>query len=149
MTRISRLVVAASLAAFAILALLFAGQITSRYVKGDPGPQALPMAMAALVLVGAVVAFIEEARRGSSDAEPWQQALGISAGTVALLLLLPVVGFVISAALFLIGASLYLDSQRSVGPVTRLLTSVGFPLVLWWIFGRLLDVSLPRGPMGF
>jgi putative tricarboxylic transport membrane protein len=149
MTRSSRLAVAASLAAFALLALLLAGQIPSRHVKGDPGPQALPIAVAALVLIGAVAALIGETRPGSSGAEPWQQALGVGAGTVAFLLLLPVVGFVISAALFLIATSLYLDSRRRIGPATRLLTGVGFPLVLWWIFSRLLDVSLPRGLMGF
>ncbi|MDQ7840551.1 MAG: tripartite tricarboxylate transporter TctB family protein [bacterium] len=149
MTRSSRLAVAAFIAAFALLALLLAGQIPSRHVKGDPGPQALPIAVAALVLIGAAAAMIGERRPSSSGTEPWQQALGVGAGTVAFLLLLPVVGFVVSAALFLIGTSLYLDSRRRIGPATRLLTGVGFPLALWWIFSRLLDVSLPRGLMGF
>ncbi len=149
MTRSSRLAVAASIAAFALLALLLAGQIPSRHVKGDPGPHALPLAVAALVLVGAVAALIGETRPRPSGVEPWQQALVVGAGTVAFLLLLPVLGFVTSAALFLIATSLYLDSRRSIAPVTRLLTGLGFPIALWWIFSRLLDVSLPRGLMGF
>ncbi len=149
MTRSSRLAVAASIAAFALLALLLAWQIPSRHVKGDPGPHALPLAVAALVLVGAVAALIGEMRPRPSGEEPWQQALVVGAGTVAFLLLLPVVGFVTSSALFLVATSLYLDSRRSITPVTRLVTGVGFPLVLWWIFSRLLDVSLPRGLMGF
>ncbi len=149
MTRSSRLAVAASIAAFALLAFLLAGQIPSRHVKGDPGPRALPVATAAIVLAGAAAALIDEVRPRSAAAEPWQQAAGVGAGTVALLLLLPVAGFVASCVLFLTVASLYLDSRRRIPPATRLLVSVGVPLALWWIFSRLLDVSLPRGLMGF
>ncbi len=148
MTRASRLAVAASIAAFALLALALAGQISSRHVKGDPGPRALPVAMAAIVLAGAAAALIDEVRPRSAAAEPWQQAAGVGAGTVALLLLLPVAGFVASCALFLMMMSLYLDSRRQIHPATRLLVSVGVPVALWWIFSRLLDVALPRGLVG-
>lgn len=93
--------------------------------------------------------MVGEARCASYAAEPWQQALVVGAGTVAFLLLMPVLGFVASASLFLIAASLYLDARRSIRPTTRLLIGVGFPIALWWIFSRMLDVALPRGIVGF
>jgi putative tricarboxylic transport membrane protein len=149
MTRSSRLAVAASLAAFALLVLLLAGQIPSRHVKGDPGPQAFPMATALLIAVGAAYAFSGDARSDTQRTEPWRHALVVAAATVTYILVLSVLGFVVSTALFLIGVSWYLDEQRHVRSLIRLVVGAGIPVILWLVFGRLLGVVLPAGWMGF
>ena len=147
--RLLRAVAAGVLTALALLIIGLAVGIPSRHVRGDPGPRAFPIAAAGIVAAGAGTLLIVDARRSAPAAGPWRQALVTAAETVAYLVFLPVAGFITSTALFLIAASFYLDRPRAIRPLIRALVGVGVPVALWWVFGRLLDVVLPAGVLGF
>ncbi len=149
MTRAARLATSVAIAAFAVLAILLARQIPSRHVKGDPGPGAFPLATAAVILAGALATLIADARRPAQRGEPWRQALTVAAGTLAYTLLMSIAGFVVSTALFLMAASLYLDTDRRVHPLAHVLVGVASSAAMWFVFSRLLDVVLPAGWIGF
>jgi H+/gluconate symporter-like permease len=151
-SRTGRLAVSAALAAFALAAILLARGIPSRHVRGDPGPQAVPVAFAGIVLAGAMAGVVLEWRQvrpeESRDA-PGQIALTVAAATVGFLMLVTGAGYVASTVLFLAGISWYLDRQRRHPPLAHALVAVTAALALWYVFGRLLEVVLPTGPWGF
>lgn len=152
MSRTARLAVSAALAAFALAAILLASGIPSRRVRGDPGPQAVPVASAAIVLAGAVTGAVLEWRQVQSAVSPpapGRVALIVAAATVGVLILMTVAGYVVSTALFLTGISWYLDRQRRHPPLAHALVAAAVALASWYVFGRLLDVVLPTGPWGF
>lgn len=166
MTRSSRLAVAAAIAAFACLAIALAGRIPSRHVRGDPGPQAFPIAVAAVVLLGAAAALLGEIRGREAGAEPATgagpapgtgsapgagpagPARVVAAATAGYLALMVLAGFVVATALFLAAISFYLDRDRQIRSLIHLLVAAGAAVALWLIFSRLLDVILPRGLVG-
>jgi hypothetical protein len=143
--------VAAAIAVFAAAAIALARDIPSRHVRGDPGPRALPVAAGAIVLAGAVLVMATEPRGDGAAAPeaPWQAALVLAGATVAYLLLMVVAGFVLATALFLFGASRYLDRARRHPLPVHVAVAVGASLAAWLVFGRLLEVALPSGPWGF
>jgi len=147
----ARLAVAAAIAAFAAVAIALAQQIPSRHVRGDPGPRALPVAAAAVALGGAVVVAVTEPRQpgAGGPAAPWRPALVLAGATVAYLMLMGVAGFVVATALFLFGASRYLDGAGRHPLPVHGAVAAGASLAAWLVFGRLLEVALPSGPWGF
>jgi hypothetical protein len=147
-TRRSRLVTGAAIAACALLVIVLAREIPSRRVRGDPGPQAFPLVTSLVILTAVAAAVIGDARRTAQDPAQWRQALVVAAATAAYVLLLSALGFVLATALFLIAASWYLDTSRRLSAVSRLVTGVAISLTLWLIFGRLVDVVLPGGGVG-
>lgn len=153
MSRTARLAVSAAIAAFAFAAILLAREIPSRHVKGDPGPQAVPVVSAAIVLAGAAAGFVLDLRQqvqpGASRDAPGWATLIVAAATAVYLLLLTAVGYVVATALFLAGISWYLDRQRHHPPLAHALVAAVAALASWYVFGRLLDVVLPTGPWGF
>lgn len=152
MSRTARLAVSTALAAFALVAILLAREIPSRHVRGDPGPQAVPVASAAIILAGAAAGVVLEWRQVQPEVSPdapGRVALIVAAATVGFLVLMTVAGYVASTALFLAGISWYLDRQRRHPPLAHALVAVTAALALWYVFGRLLEVVLPTGPWGF
>ncbi len=152
MTRCARLAAAAALAALSAVAIFLAREIPSRHVRGDPGPQAFPIATAAVVLGGALVVLAGELRGprgGKAGIEPWNDAALVGALMVAYLALMTPLGFVLSTALFLAAVSRYLDRERRFRAAGHLIAGAGVAAALWLAFGRLLGVVLPAGPWGF
>ncbi|MDR7545543.1 MAG: tripartite tricarboxylate transporter TctB family protein [Armatimonadota bacterium] len=147
----ARLAVAAAIAAFAVAAIVLAQQIPTRHVRGDPGPRALPVASGAIVLAGAVLVMVTEPRRGGVVVSevPWQAALVLAGATVAYLVLMVVAGFVLATAVFLLGASRYLDGAGRHPLLVHAAVAAAASLAAWFVFGRLLEVALPAGPWGF
>lgn len=151
MTRFAYLAVAAAVGAFALSAVLLARGIPTRHVQGDPGPRAVPAAAGVVVLLGAAAAAAADARRplpAADRPEPARVSLVVAVATAAYLVLMTALGFVIATGLFLSGTSWYLDRGRRHPLAAHALVGVAAALALWLVFGRLLDVFLPRGPLG-
>lgn len=152
MSRTARLAVSAAIAAFALAAILFARGIPSRHVRGDPGPQAVPLASAAIVLAGAVAGFVFDLRQvqpePARDPAGWATLI-VAAATAVYLVLMTGAGYVAATALFLAGISWYLDRERRHSPLAHALVAAVAALASWYVFSRLLEVVLPTGPWGF
>jgi putative tricarboxylic transport membrane protein len=151
-SKTARLAVSAALVACALAAVGFARGIPSRHVRGDPGPGALPIASAIIVLAGAAVGFLLELRQPSVQAlrDPvGSAALPVALATVLYLVLMTVVGYLAATVVCLAGISWYLDRQRRHAALAHGLVAATVALVSWFVFGRLLGVALPVGPWGF
>jgi putative tricarboxylic transport membrane protein len=117
------------------------------------GPAAVPLPVGVLLgLVGA--GLLVDARiklRRATPGEPWQpraglRVLGLVAALVAFALLLPVLGYVVTAAALFVAAALLLDAPRDWR-----VAAWGWALaaVVFLIFDRLIGLTLPAGPWGF
>ncbi|MDR7555827.1 MAG: tripartite tricarboxylate transporter TctB family protein [Armatimonadota bacterium] len=148
MSRAARLAVATAIAGLGVLALLLAGRIPVLHVRGDPGPRAVPVAAAVVVVAGAAGAAAADLRLPQRERIA-RASLVVALATVVCVLLLPRLGFVVATVLFLFVVSLYLDRPRRHPPAAHLAVATGAAVGLWVIFGRLLGVVLPAGPLGF
>jgi putative tricarboxylic transport membrane protein len=117
------------------------------------GPAAVPLPVGvALGVVGA--GLLVDSRRKLGRAEPgppWQphaalRVLGLVAALVGFALLLPVLGYVVTATALFVAAALLLDAPRD----WRVL-AWGWALaaVVFLVFDRLIGLTLPAGPWGF
>jgi putative tricarboxylic transport membrane protein len=117
------------------------------------GPAAVPLPVG--MLLGAVGAgLLVDARRKLGTAPsgaPWQsraglRVLGLVATLIAFALLLPVLGYVVSATGLFVVAALLLDAPRD----WRVL-AYGWALaaLVFLVFDRLIGLTLPTGPWGF
>ena len=87
----------------------------------------------------------EESRFRFFDVDfDWKKLFGSLACTVAYVLLLSPLGFLLSSVLFIFGISLVFKPKFTpralIGPVAN---AVLTPLVLWLIFGQMFDITLP------
>lgn len=117
------------------------------------GPAAVPMPVGVLLgVIGAGLIVQARAKLGRAVAgHPWQpggllRVLGLVAALVAFALLLPVLGYVVSAAGLFVAAALLLGAPRG-WPVV----AYGWALaaIVFLIFDRLIGLTLPAGPWGF
>jgi putative tricarboxylic transport membrane protein len=117
------------------------------------GPAAVPLPVG--VALGAVGAgLLVDARRKLPRAgagTPWQpraglRVLGLVAALVGFALLLPLLGYVVTATALFVAAALLLDAPRD----WRVL-AWGWALsaVVFLVFDRLIGLTLPSGPWGF
>lgn len=117
------------------------------------GPAAVPLPVGvALGVVGALL--LVDARRKlplAGAGEPWQsraglRVLGLVAALVGFALLLPLLGYVVTATALFAAAALLLDAPRD----WRVL-AWGWALsaVVFLVFDRLIGLTLPAGPWGF
>jgi hypothetical protein len=108
-----------------------------------------------LVFVGVgLVLLIREwaaPRRPDGSAPFWADAAGatrvalVIVGLVAMALLMPLIGFLLAAIVvmtFLLG----LTEGRRLG--SSVLLAIASSLLIYWLFASLLQVRLPRGPLG-
>ncbi len=149
MNRLALLAVGAAIAGLGVLALLLAGSIAVLHVRGDPGPRAVPVAAAVAVAAGAVGAATVDLRRPPQSGWIAPASVVVALATVACVLLLARLGFVVATALFMAFVSLYLDRPRRHPLAAHLAVAAGSAVGLWLVFGRLLGVILPAGPLGF
>jgi putative tricarboxylic transport membrane protein len=117
------------------------------------GPAAVPLPVGVLLgLVGlGLLARSARALRTAPAGPPWQARAGLRllamvAALVAFALLLPLLGWVVSAAALFAAASLLLGAPRD-----RRVPAYGWALaaVVFLVFDRLIGLTLPAGPWGF
>ncbi|OZM81425.1 tripartite tricarboxylate transporter TctB family protein [Pseudonocardia sp. MH-G8] len=117
------------------------------------GPAAVPLPVGvALGVVGAGLLVDSRRKLGRAEAgQAWQpraalRVLGLVAALVAFALLLPVLGYVVTATALFVAAALLLDAPRD----WRVL-AWGWALaaVVFLVFDRLIGLTLPTGPWGF
>jgi putative tricarboxylic transport membrane protein len=117
------------------------------------GPAAVPLPVGvALGVVGALLLVDARRKRPRAGAgTPWQaraglRVLGLVAALVGFALLLPLLGYVVTATALFVAAALLLDAPRD----WRVL-AWGWALaaVVFLVFDRLIGLTLPAGPWGF
>ncbi len=117
------------------------------------GPAVVPLPVGVLLgVVGAGLLVDSRVKlRRAQPGQPWQprawlRVLGLVAALVAFALLLPLLGYVVTAAALFVAAALLLDAPRD----WRVL-AWGWALaaVVFLVFDRLIGLTLPAGPWGF
>jgi len=117
------------------------------------GPAAVPLPVGVLLgVVGA--ALLVRARLQLATAveqHPWQpgagvRVLGMVAALVGFALLLPLLGYVVTAAALFGAAALLLGAPH---PLRTLTYGWALAAIVFLVFDRLIGLSLPAGPWGF
>lgn len=113
------------------------------------GPAAFPRLLALLLAACAVALMVRAWSGRSAPAPPPPLRRGVLGAVVALLvaygLFLPTLGFLLATPA-LLGTVAWLLGLRPVSTVAT--AAVGMTLALYAVFGRLLHVLLPLGPLG-
>lgn len=117
------------------------------------GPAAVPLPVGvALGAVGAVL-LVDALRKlpRAGAATPWQpkaglRVLGLVAALIGFALLLPLLGYVVTATALFVAAALLLGAPRDWRVIAW-----GWALaaVVFLVFDRLIGLTLPAGPWGF
>lgn len=142
-----------------VLALLMmwgATSISSEAGYGGVGPNFLPWAVAAGLLVCGGLLLWQAFHGGYQDMpEPpaapadWRATAWVSAGVIANALLLTTIGFTLSCALCFVLAvrGLRLSEDKPAGDLRQTLTDVVTGLLIsapvYWLFSKLLSINLP------
>jgi len=139
---------AAVIAVFAVITLA-GGLTTPDPGFGVVGPAVLPTIIGAVMLVTAVWLAVDVARgTPPPSTEPLDRrpfAYSVAATAVFLFAFVPL-GFVISAATFLVAQARILGSRNLVRDV---IASIVFIVGLYLLFVRFLTIALPKGPLPF
>jgi putative tricarboxylic transport membrane protein len=139
---------AAAIAVLAVITLV-GGVTTPDPGFGVVGPAVLPTIIGALMLGTAIWLAIDVVRGTPSpqtealDRRPF--AYSVAATAVFLFAFVPL-GFVISAAAFLIAQARILGSRHLVRDI---IASLGFVVGLYVLFVQFLTIALPKGPLPF
>ena len=139
---------AAAIAVLAVITLV-GGVTTPDPGFGVVGPAVLPTIIGAVMLVTAVWLFVDVARGSpppqaeALDRRPFAYTVAATAGF--LLAFVPL-GFVISAAAFLVAQARILGSRHLVRDI---IASLGFVVGLYVLFVQFLTIALPKGPLPF
>jgi putative tricarboxylic transport membrane protein len=117
------------------------------------GPAAVPLPVGVLLgVAGAALAVRARLRLATAVEErPWQRGagmrvLGMVAALVGFALLLPLLGYVVTAALLFAAAATLLGAPH---PMRTLTYGWALAAVVFLVFDRLIGLSLPAGPWGF
>jgi putative tricarboxylic transport membrane protein len=138
-------VIAIVLLALAVGMFLYTFTFPGTLQPTDPGTAAFPRILAVALGVLAVLLFLSprEAKLLPERAGTFPM-VGIVVATVLYALVLPLFGFLVSTALYLIGALLLMGVRR---PVYLAVVPLALSVVLFGLFGLLLEVPLPYGPL--
>ena len=114
-------------------------------------PSLFPLLIGGLLLVLSISLLYQGFRGRAEDApDPppvsWGRAAVTMGAALACFLLMPLAGFVLATAGFLLFMFLYLGERR---PVLLILLPLGFSSALYLLFGKLLHVLLPASPLDF
>ncbi|GAB2640597.1 tripartite tricarboxylate transporter TctB family protein [Nocardia goodfellowii] len=152
----SELVVSVLLAGAGAVVITDALRMSTSFTQRGPvGPKAMPLVVGALlVLVAAALAF-DVLRGGRGEAEggedvdlsappEWRTVALLIGVFVANIVLIDIVGFPIAGTLLFWGAAFALGSRHWVRDP---LIAVALALVTYVVFGELLGVTLPGGPL--
>jgi putative tricarboxylic transport membrane protein len=129
---------------------------------GDPlGPKAFPRMLGVLLLLGALMLFLEMLRGrrndkqagvagGGQSAAQWAthhwMVVGVAAWTALYFVAFEPLGYVLSTAAYLLGLTEYFNRGRRL---MNVLTSTLFALGSYLMFTKLLGVNLPPGILPF
>ena len=133
--------------AISLAAWMGAGRLPRSLLSDDFGADGLPRGLAAaLAVVSTIIAVRALLRRGvapSPDAEPWRshaKALGVIALGFGYVWLAPLSGYLPAAFLLIAAATLYYGARPSI---TLFAVSAAGALSLWWVFAKMLRISMP------
>lgn len=147
------------LLSFSLVYLILALRIpASSFASADVGPKGFPLGIG-LALATAATALVVRGQREPGadplpaiavDDEELPPADPLKFGVVVLLLLVYILtftalGYVLATFLFIAGTTTFLDRRRLL---RNLLFGLGFPLVVYAVFTRLLGITLPAGLLG-
>lgn len=129
--------------AFVLLSLVVIYTASGFPDRGLVGPEFFPILISVGIIVFATADILSgaetELRMTDHDFGPPAAVFGLLTGYV---LLMPVAGFLVGSMLFL-PALLYYSNIRSTPVLVAL--SVGVPILLFYVFGRIFLVRLPEG----
>ena len=130
-------------------ACLAARQFPPAGENAHSGPGSFPLALSA-VLACRALAGLFLSRKKAAAPEPSSPSAGgetwyLCGLTVAYLLLMPLFGFISSTALLCALSLMLLGFRR---PVQALASGFIAAFALYWIFGVLMNVALPKGWIG-
>lgn len=115
--------------------------------SADPGTAFFPRTIAALLAVFGGIQIVQSYRTGETrtfeiERDVTKRVIGAALAPVVYLLVLPIGGFLLSTAAFLIGF-MYYSGARSVTKMVA--SSLVVTLALFYIFGTVFYVPLPEG----
>lgn len=152
----SELVVSVLLAGAGAVVIIDAMRMSTGFTQRGPvGPTAMPLVIGALLVLVAVALAVDVLRGGRGAAEggedvdlstppEWRTVALLVGVFVANIVLIDIVGFPIAGTLLFWGAAFALGSRHWVRDP---LIAVALALVTYVVFGELLGVTLPGGPL--
>ncbi|MFQ6230499.1 tripartite tricarboxylate transporter TctB family protein [Nocardia sp. NPDC002869] len=152
----SELVVSVLLVGAGAVVIIDAMRMSTGFTQRGPvGPMAMPLVVGALLVLVAVVLAVDVLRGGRGDTEggedvdlstppEWRTVALLVGVFVANILLMDIVGFPIAGTLLFWGAAFALGSRHWVRDP---LIAVALALATFVVFGELLGVTLPGGPL--
>jgi putative tricarboxylic transport membrane protein len=152
----SELVVSVLLAGAGAVVIIDAMRMSTGFTQRGPvGPTAMPLVVGALLVLVAVALAVDVLRGGRGAAEggedvdlstppEWRTVALLVGVFVANIVLIDIVGFPIAGTLLFWGAAFALGSRHWVRDP---LIAVALALVTYVVFGELLGVTLPGGPL--
>jgi putative tricarboxylic transport membrane protein len=149
----SDLVVAGLSAGLAIAYLLGTETIPSLDI-GDPlGPRAFPILIGICLLLASVL-LVFETRQAKQPAAAGalgrlfmdRKVLGTLAAMIVFALVFETLGYLLSSVLFLLALTSLVHRGH---PLLNATVSIGFAVVSYLLFDKLLGVALPQGLLGF
>ena len=110
------------------------------------GPRAFPLLVSGVMIVLCLLNLVGLARKSGDEpaALGWSE-MAMTVLGVVYCVLMPVLGYVLSTALFMAGGIRVMGEKR--WPLT-LVVAVAMSLVSWGLFARMLGVTLPTSPLG-
>lgn len=144
--------------AVALLWLLLGGGVCANALRigawdaAGPASGFVPL-LTGIVLAAGSAGIVLTARPWSAPAPPFwpvptaaARALAVLVGLAVMAVLMPVLGFLVTAVACTMFLLRVIEPQRwSWVVVTAVVSSV----LLYWLFDRILGMALPKGPLGF
>lgn len=147
---VAALVIAAALALLGAVIAWDASRLGAGGAYARIGPQTIPYAVALCLGLLALWTVVEAIRGDFPEREPQELApvAWIVGGLVAQLILIRYVGFSIATAiLFALTARGLGQGSRKVSLPLALLVGLVLCTAIWFVFARLLALTLPTGPL--
>ncbi len=119
---------------------------------GDYGPHSglFPFVAGILVSAAGVALLVSKGQvaRGVvwPDRAGWRRIFGVVAGLAFMAVAIPYLGFAVAGFLTMLILLRTVEDSRWLSSIVLSLVSVGIVL---FVFGYLLELQLPRGPLGF
>jgi putative tricarboxylic transport membrane protein len=133
----------AALVALAAGVVLHANALEVAFAADPVGPRAFPIAVALVMAACGVLCFVAP-RAVWEKAERSLPGILAVAAMLAYALLLEPLGFIAATTLLCIAIAFAFGCSAVQAAVSSVVTSVA----LWLLLDRLLDLPLPRGPLG-
>lgn len=119
-----------------------------------PGPGFFPFWCGVVLAVFSVLQLLQTWRAGKDGEAMARGLLATAAGLVAVVacyvIVAPRLGLLLPLPLFVIASAFVIEPRMSASLRRKVLgTAIGLPIVSYFVFVRLLNVPLIKGPFGF